>query len=78
MNKFFSNSLIITLAVTTVLFTAACDKYLNVVPDDGLATVEMSFNLRSSAIRYLGTCYAYMPNDGVPASDYGMLTGDEL
>jgi hypothetical protein len=76
MKKFFPHSLMILVAAT--LLATGCDKFLNVVPDDGLATIEMSFNLRASAIRYLGTCYAYMPNDGIPASDYGMLTGDEM
>ena len=58
--------------------TASCNKFLDVVPDDGIATVDMAFNLRSSAIRYLATCYSYMPLDGAPAGDCAFLTGDEL
>lgn len=78
MKKIF-NKLVLTLAAGTLLFgSVACDKYLNVVPDDGIPTVDMAFNLRSTAIRYLATCYAYMPLDGAPAGDSGFLTGDEL
>ena len=68
-----------SLAALAALFAAgSCDKYLNVVPDDGLATMETAFNLRSTAIRYLATCYSYMTGEGAPGTDYGMLTGDEL
>lgn len=56
----------------------ACNDYLDVVPDDGLATIETAFNLRSTAIRYLGTCYAYMTEEGASGSDPALLGGDEL
>ena len=65
-------------AVALLLGAAGCNKYLNVVPDDGVATMESAFNLRTTAIRYLSTCYAYMTNDGDVASDPGILSGDEL
>ena len=69
-----------SLAVAAVVFSTAvsCNKYLDVVPDDGVARIDMAFNLRSSAIRYLGTCYSYMPVDGNVIHDSAMLTGDEL
>lgn len=60
------------------LGAVSCNKYLNVVPDDGIATLDMAFNLRSTAIRYLATCYSYMPIDGNVISDSAMLTGDEV
>ena len=75
MRKFFRNS-IICLAGAATLFS--CNKYLDVVPDDGLATIETAFNLRSTAIRYLATCYSYMPNDGTPGSDPALLGSDEV
>ena len=75
MRKLFRN-ITICLAGAATLFS--CNKYLDVVPDDGIATIETAFNLRSTAIRYLGTCYSYMTKEGVPASDYAMLTGDEM
>ena len=48
------------LAAVVLSTTVSCNKYLDVVPDDGVARIDMAFNLRSSAIRYLGTCYSYM------------------
>ena len=67
------------LAMSGSLFgLASCNDYLDVVPDDGLATIETSFNLRSTAIRYLATCYSYMPADGLPGTDPAMLGGDEI
>lgn len=74
LNKILS-ILVIILGVTSV---TSCDKYLNVVPDDGIASLDMAFNLRSSAIDYLATCYSYMPIDGNVMSDSAMLTGDEI
>lgn len=62
----------------SLLSVGACNKYLNVVPDDGVATLDMAFDLRSTAIRYLATCYSYMPVNGNVASDPAMLCGDEL
>ena len=71
--------ILISLAILTSLFGfQSCNTFLDVVPDDGLPSVETAFNLRSSAIRYLGTCYSYMTNEGAPGSDAGMLSGDEL
>lgn len=63
---------------SSLLGVGSCNGFLNVVPDDGVATLEMAFDLRSTALRYLATCYSYMPVDGNVASDSGMLTGDEL
>ena len=73
------NKMYLSLALAVLLSGGvACNNYLDVVPNDGIPTVDMAFNLRSTAIRYLATCYAYMPLDGAPAGDAGFLTGDEL
>ena len=66
------------LLASVVAGVASCNKWLDVVPDDGIPSIETAFNLRSSAIRYLATCYSYMTREGVPETDHGMLTGDEL
>lgn len=65
-------------ALLLMLGSAGCNNFLDVVPDDGIASIEAAFNLRSTAIRYLATCYSYMTSEGAPGSDSGMLTGDEL
>ena len=70
-------SLILAIA-GTFIGVSSCNGFLNVVPDDGVPRIDMAFNLRSTAIRYLGTCYSYMPEDGNVAGDPAMLTGDEL
>lgn len=78
MRKSFRTISISFAAAATLFGATCCNKYLDVVPDDGLATIETAFNLRSTAIRYLATCYSYMPNDGIPGGDPAMLGGDEL
>ncbi len=78
MRKIFKTFAIYLAASATLFVPNGCNAFLDVVPDDGIATVETAFNLRSTAIRYLGTCYSYMTREGAPGSDYGMLTGDEL
>lgn len=77
MNKFKKS--IIVLALPFVLSLGlSCNKFLDIVPNDGIATLETAFNLRSNAIKYLATCYSYMPNDGTPGGDPAVLGGDEI
>lgn len=64
------------LAAMTSL--TACNGYLDVVPDDGNPTIDNAFNLRSTAIRFLGTLYSSMPGTGHPAYDPALLGSDEL
>jgi hypothetical protein len=60
-----------------LMSTGACKKYLDVVPDN-VATIDNAFTLRSSAERYLATCYSYMPRNGHFNDNPAMNTGDEL
>ena len=78
MNKVFEKIQAIVALCVTFLCINSCDNYLNVVPDDGVARIDMAFNLRSTALRYLATCYSYMQKDGEVAHDCAMLTGDEM
>lgn len=74
--KFNINWVLITIAC---LFTApGCNKYLDIVPDDGMATLESAFTMRSTAIRYLYTCYGFLTSDGNLDSDHGLVSGDEF
>lgn len=57
-------------------FLAGCS-YLDVVPDN-LATLEMVFNTKSSAEKYLFTCYSFVPEHGKNGTDPGMDCGDEV
>jgi len=65
------------LVLGLLLATVACKKYLDVVPDN-VATIDNAFTLRSSAERYLFTCYSYMPRTGSFNDNPAMNAGDEL
>ncbi len=77
-HKNISTTIASAAAAALLLASTGCNKFLDVVPDDGLPSVETAFNLRSSAIRYLGTCYSYMTLNGTPGSDPTLLGSDEL
>ena len=64
--------------VLAVFGFASCSDYLDVVPDDGDADLESAFHLRSTAIRYLSTCYGYMTGEGASGEDHAMLGSDEF
>ncbi|MDD6506495.1 MAG: RagB/SusD family nutrient uptake outer membrane protein [Prevotellaceae bacterium] len=64
--------------VLAVFGLTSCGDYLDVVPDDGNADLESAFHLRSTAIRYLSTCYGYMTGEGASGSDPAMLGSDEF
>ena len=71
MKKLFKNITISLLVVASLPMVNGCNSFLDVVPDDGLASIETAFNLRSTAIRYLATCYSYMTKDGQAGYDSG-------
>ncbi|KAA6336141.1 RagB/SusD family nutrient uptake outer membrane protein [termite gut metagenome] len=62
---------------TCILTCSGCSDYLNVVPNDGIATLETAFSMRSEAKKYLYTCYSYLPLDGSMSSDPSIMGGDE-
>lgn len=57
---------------------SSCSDYLDIVPDDGLATLESAFTMRSTAIKYLYTCYGFLTSEGNIDMDHGYITGDEF
>lgn len=56
----------------------SCNNYLDIVPDDGIATLETAFTMRSTAIRYLYTCYGFISQEGSLDGDHGYMSGDEF
>lgn len=66
---------------TIIIFLAgilsSCSSYLDVVPDS-VATIDYAFTLRSSAEKYLFTCYSYMPRNGHFNTNLGFNSGDEF
>lgn len=66
----------IIFIVAFLLGQTSCSDYLDIVPDN-VATIENAFTLRSTAERYLFTCYSYLPNQGsIPSSP--SLLGSEI
>ncbi|NDV80995.1 RagB/SusD family nutrient uptake outer membrane protein [Bacteroides sp. 51] len=53
----------------------ACD-FLDVVPDN-LATLDIAFNNKASAEKYLATCYSYVPTYGGQYENPGLAAGTE-
>lgn len=68
-------NILLNLLFVLCAFTG-CD-YLDIVPDN-LPTLEMAFNNKNSAERYLFTCYSYVPEHGKNGTDPGMDVGDEV
>lgn len=68
---------IISLLTLLLGMSAGCSDYMDIVPDN-VAEIDQAFRLRSTAERFLFTCYSYMPDhsqiDGNPA----FLAGDEF
>ena len=66
--------------IVAIAFTASmvfsCN-FLDIVPDN-IATVDLAFNSRANAIKYLSTCYSYLPNFGDNAQNPALSAGDEI
>ena len=68
-------SKIVNLLIAAVIGFSSCGDWLDVVPE-GVATIDMSFNSRQQALKYLATCYSYMPNENW--QNNAALFGDEI
>ncbi|WP_165500359.1 RagB/SusD family nutrient uptake outer membrane protein [Pedobacter psychroterrae] len=55
----------------------SCKKFLDVVPDN-VATIDNAFTMRTQAMKFLYTCYSFMPRNGQLGDDPAMVGGDEL
>jgi hypothetical protein len=66
----------IYLVLLSIFFSFSCKKYLDVIPDN-LATIESAFSSRTTAEKYLFTCYDYMPQHGNPHHS-AFLISDEV
>jgi len=60
-----------------LILLCSCNDFLNVIPDN-VATIDNAFAMRSKAMKYLFTCYSYMPKDGNTGYDPAMEGGDEM
>src|SRR5690606_39294999 len=71
----FLKSLSVTLSI--LFSVSSCNQYLDVVPDD-VATLDYAFRMRSTAEKYLFTCYSFLPRLGSPASDPARFGAGEM
>ena len=65
------------LILLLIFVGTACDDYLDIVPDN-LATIEMAFNTRASAEKFLATCYGYVPEHAHVEQNFSLVAGDEI
>lgn len=54
----------------------SCNNYLDIVPDN-IATIDNAFSMRSTAERFLFTCFSYMPETG-QGGNPAISSGDEV
>ncbi|MDD3036550.1 RagB/SusD family nutrient uptake outer membrane protein [Bacteroides sp.] len=66
---------ILLLAAITSL--SSCSEYLNVIPDN-ITTIDMAFNNRANAKKYLGTCYNFLPSTFDVNLNAAMMTTDDI
>lgn len=62
--------------IIATLCVAGCN-YLDIVPDN-VATIDIVFNNKVTAERYLSSCYWYIPEMGKIGADPGFDVGDEV
>lgn len=60
-----------------ILFITACTDYLDIVPDD-VPSMDNAFSNRTSAEKFLFTCYSYLPNPTDFWSYPAHIGGDEI
>lgn len=63
--------------VISLLPLVSCKKFLDVVPDN-IATIDNAFTIRSTAEKFLFTCYSYMPKHSIRANNPALMGADEL
>ncbi|HMI04085.1 MAG TPA: RagB/SusD family nutrient uptake outer membrane protein [Pedobacter sp.] len=67
----------IGLFIVLLGVSSSCKKYLDIVPDN-IPTIENAFTMRTSAERFLFTCYAYMPQQSSLTANPAFTSGDEF
>lgn len=72
-----AKKLILALFAGSLALFYGCDEFLSVTPDN-VATIDYAFRLRSTAERFLFTCYSYMPSHASLNENPALLGADEL
>lgn len=63
--------------IMAISILTGCTDFLDVVPDN-IATIEMAFNNRTNAEKYLATCYSYIPLYGAQRDNPGLTSGNDI
>ena len=69
--------LYIAALASAVILTCSCTDFLNIVPDN-VATLDNAFTMRTSAEKYLHTCYSYLPDCHTGKFNPGFHASDEV
>lgn len=70
-------SIKISLVALLLGLSSACSDFMDIVPDN-VATIDQAFRMRSTAERFLFTCYSYMPSHGTFNGNPALGGGDEI
>jgi hypothetical protein len=65
------------IAIIFLISGGSCKKYLDVVPDQ-VGTIDNAFTQRSTAEKFLFTCYSYLPRHGDMDDNPAFNAGDEV
>lgn len=63
--------------MSLLALVAGCNTFIDVVPDN-VATLEYAFRMRTTAEKYLATCYSFMPDREGTQYDPSLFGADEL
>lgn len=77
MKSIMKKTIRISIALVLLGMLGACSKFLDITPDN-IATIDYAFRLRSTAERYLFTCYSYLPALGAFETNPANAAGDEF
>ncbi|WP_455961196.1 RagB/SusD family nutrient uptake outer membrane protein [Bacteroides bouchesdurhonensis] len=56
---------------------SSCSDYLNVIPDN-ITTIDMAFNNRANARKYLSTCYSFLPFIYDTDNNAAIMSADDI
>ena len=70
------NKVVRLLIMIVVINNLSCSEYLDVVPE-GTATLDNAFSMRRHTLRYLTTCYSYLPTN-TTGSSIDIMGADEV
>ena len=70
-------TLLKSVVMTGLFVLHSCNSYLDIVPDN-VAVLEHAFNMRSTAERYLFTCYSWLPAHANLTANPAFMGSDEF